>query len=162
MGAVIFELSTPMLTCVNPPPTTPNHPNPPPHLHTPPPFPITPILPACLAASPCPPARFGILYGGHGQVLLCQVIEALSICAWVGVMMGAFFGLLKVAKRLRVPVDQELAGLGERLGGVGRGRGRGGEGGGGEGRGEGRGGEGEGEGRGWRGEGRGRGGGCCK
>nr|AAM43910.1 putative amt protein [Chlamydomonas reinhardtii] len=55
--------------------------------------------------------KFGILYGGHGQVLLCQVIEALSICAWVGVMMGAFFGLLKVAKRLRVPVDQELAGL---------------------------------------------------
>ncbi|KAG2428008.1 hypothetical protein HXX76_011994 [Chlamydomonas incerta] len=55
--------------------------------------------------------KFGILYGGHGQVLLCQVIEALSICTWVGIMMGAFFAILKLAKRLRVPVDQELAGL---------------------------------------------------
>ncbi|GIL80591.1 hypothetical protein Vretimale_15918 [Volvox reticuliferus] len=55
--------------------------------------------------------KYGILYGGHGQVLLCQFIEALVICAWVGTMMGAFFYIFKVAKQLRVHVDQELAGL---------------------------------------------------
>ncbi|GIL63333.1 hypothetical protein Vafri_17292 [Volvox africanus] len=55
--------------------------------------------------------KYGILYGGHGQVLLCQFIEALAICAWVGTMMGTFFFIFKVAKQLRVHVDQELAGL---------------------------------------------------
>ncbi|KAG2487431.1 hypothetical protein HYH03_013998 [Edaphochlamys debaryana] len=55
--------------------------------------------------------KFGIFYGGHGQLLLCQFLEVLSICAWVGLMMGAFFYALALAKRLRVPVDQELAGL---------------------------------------------------
>ncbi|GFR49915.1 hypothetical protein Agub_g12023 [Astrephomene gubernaculifera] len=55
--------------------------------------------------------KYGIFYGGHGQVLLCQFIEALSICGWVGLMMGAFFYVLQAARRLRVPVDQELAGL---------------------------------------------------
>ncbi|GLC39289.1 hypothetical protein PLESTB_001573800 [Pleodorina starrii] len=55
--------------------------------------------------------KYGIFYGGHGQVLLCQAIEAVVICAWVGVMMGAFFYVFKAVKRLRVPVDQELAGL---------------------------------------------------
>ncbi|EFJ40601.1 hypothetical protein VOLCADRAFT_84428 [Volvox carteri f. nagariensis] len=54
--------------------------------------------------------KYGILYGGHGQVLLCQLIEAVAICLWVGLMMGTFFYVFKAAKRLRVPVDQELAG----------------------------------------------------
>jgi hypothetical protein len=92
------------------------------------------------------PSRFGILYGGHGQLLLCQVgrrrgpqgaraqasgapsptlpapslpillrppqfIQCLVLCGWVGLTMGAFFSLLAALKRLRVPVDQELAGL---------------------------------------------------
>ncbi len=34
------------------------------------------------------------------------------IAAWTAAMMGALFYVLKAARRLRVPVDQELAGLG--------------------------------------------------
>ncbi|PNH11211.1 Ammonium transporter 1 member 1 [Tetrabaena socialis] len=55
--------------------------------------------------------RFGLLYGGHGQVLLVQVIEILAIIGWTCFTMGAFFMTLKMAGVLRVSVDTELAGL---------------------------------------------------
>lgn len=57
------------------------------------------------------PARYGAFYGGSGQLLACQVIEVLAILAWVGAVMGLYFFAMKFARLLRVPLEQELAGL---------------------------------------------------
>lgn len=37
------------------------------------------------------PRRYGILYGGNGQLLLCQFIFVLVIVGWVGALMYAYF-----------------------------------------------------------------------
>ncbi|PNW84804.1 hypothetical protein CHLRE_03g159254v5 [Chlamydomonas reinhardtii] len=55
--------------------------------------------------------RFGLFYGGHGQVLLVQLIEVLAIFGWTGFMMGSFFFILNKAGLLRVPLQEEMAGL---------------------------------------------------
>ncbi|GLI64229.1 hypothetical protein VaNZ11_007427 [Volvox africanus] len=55
--------------------------------------------------------RYGILYGGHGQILLAQFVEVLSIIGWSCFMMGTFFYTLNKFGLLRVSVDAELAGL---------------------------------------------------
>jgi ammonia channel protein AmtB len=46
--------------------------------------------------------RYGWFYGGHGQVMLCEVIEILFIICWVGLNMFLLFGLLKITGKLRV------------------------------------------------------------
>ncbi|KAG2483868.1 hypothetical protein HYH03_017265 [Edaphochlamys debaryana] len=55
--------------------------------------------------------RYGILYGGHAQVLLSQFIEVLVITAWVGALVGVFFFIVHKAGMLRVSTEEELAGL---------------------------------------------------
>ncbi|GIL45375.1 hypothetical protein Vafri_2625 [Volvox africanus] len=55
--------------------------------------------------------RYGILYGGHGQILLANFVEVLSIIGWSCFMMGTFFFILNKIGLLRVSVDAELAGL---------------------------------------------------
>ena len=39
----------------------------------------------------------GIFYGGHGQLLLCQVAAVLAITGWAAVWITVLFGLLKYA-----------------------------------------------------------------
>ena len=39
--------------------------------------------------------RFGLFYGGHGQLLLVQIIECLVIASWTCAMMGTFFYSLR-------------------------------------------------------------------
>lgn len=41
-------------------------------------------------------SRMGLLYGGHGQLLLCQFIAVLSIGAWSAANMSTLFLILKV------------------------------------------------------------------
>jgi Amt family ammonium transporter len=55
--------------------------------------------------------RFGIFYGGNGNLLLCQFIEVLVIFAWVSTIMGLYFIITKKLGLLRVPAQVELAGL---------------------------------------------------
>ncbi|EFJ40314.1 hypothetical protein VOLCADRAFT_69712 [Volvox carteri f. nagariensis] len=55
--------------------------------------------------------RYGILYGGHGQILLANFIELVTVIGWSCFMMGTFFYLLHKAGLLRVSVETELVGL---------------------------------------------------
>ncbi|KAG2455060.1 hypothetical protein HYH02_000885 [Chlamydomonas schloesseri] len=55
--------------------------------------------------------RFGLFYGGHGQVLLVQVIEVLAIFGWTGFMMGGFFFIMNLVGLLRVSMQEEMTGL---------------------------------------------------
>lgn len=55
----------------------------------------------------------GILYGGHGQILLNNFIEVVVIIAWTGGLMTIFFLALKFAGVLRVAPELEARGLDE-------------------------------------------------
>lgn len=55
------------------------------------------LLPIYPPAAPSLIVRFGLFYGGHGQVLLVQLIEVLAIFGWTGFMMGSFFFILNKA-----------------------------------------------------------------
>eukprot|EP00983_Pelagomonas_calceolata_P110739 1159707-Pelagomonas_calceolata.AAC.3 len=55
--------------------------------------------------------RYGWFYGGHGQVMLGEIVELLFIILWVGTNMFLLFGLLKITGKLRVPPEVEHAGL---------------------------------------------------
>ncbi|KAG1673174.1 hypothetical protein FOA52_015285 [Chlamydomonas sp. UWO 241] len=56
-------------------------------------------------------ATMGLLYGGHGQLLLCQVIAIVVNISWVVFWMIPFFMLLNKLGLLRVPVDAEAVGI---------------------------------------------------
>ncbi|MEW5304700.1 MAG: hypothetical protein WDW36_007293 [Sanguina aurantia] len=53
----------------------------------------------------------GIFYGGHGQLLLCQVIAMVIIVAWTVVMMSALFGTMRYFGILRVHIEEEALGM---------------------------------------------------
>lgn len=54
---------------------------------------------------------FGLFYGGGGKVLACQMLEIICIFGWVSVTMGALFFSLHACNLLRVPPDEEIAGM---------------------------------------------------
>ncbi|CAI6004624.1 unnamed protein product [Closterium sp. NIES-65] len=54
---------------------------------------------------------FGLFYGGGGKLLACQCLEIICIFAWVSVLMGALFFILHSLNLLRVPPDEEIAGM---------------------------------------------------
>ncbi|KAF5834280.1 ammonium transporter AmtB-like domain-containing protein [Dunaliella salina] len=68
--------------------------------------------------NPVDSRRYGWFYGGHGQLMLCNVIEIIFILAWVGTNFFLLFGLLKITKKLRVPPEIEHAGLDASLHGM--------------------------------------------
>ncbi|GFH30714.1 ammonium transporter, partial [Haematococcus lacustris] len=53
----------------------------------------------------------GLLYGGHGQLLLCQIIAVLVVIAWVCFWSGLFFWGMKKAGLLRIPLEDEAVGM---------------------------------------------------
>jgi Amt family ammonium transporter len=53
----------------------------------------------------------GLLYGGGPGKLGVQALGVLAVAAWAAAPMAAVFGALKSAGGLRVPADEELAGL---------------------------------------------------
>jgi Amt family ammonium transporter len=55
----------------------------------------------------------GVFYGGNGKLLACQIIGVLTITAWVGTLLGAFFMLMKKMNLLRTSVEEETVGLDE-------------------------------------------------
>eukprot|EP00201_Polytomella_parva_P021213 CAMPEP_0175043048 /NCGR_PEP_ID=MMETSP0052_2-20121109/2941_1 /TAXON_ID=51329 ORGANISM="Polytomella parva, Strain SAG 63-3" /NCGR_SAMPLE_ID=MMETSP0052_2 /ASSEMBLY_ACC=CAM_ASM_000194 /LENGTH=512 /DNA_ID=CAMNT_0016306005 /DNA_START=304 /DNA_END=1842 /DNA_ORIENTATION=+ len=55
--------------------------------------------------------RYGIFYGGHGQLLLAQAIEVGCIIVWSVGLMGIVFLFLRIIGQLRVSVETELQGL---------------------------------------------------
>ncbi|GIL76886.1 hypothetical protein Vretimale_8643 [Volvox reticuliferus] len=55
--------------------------------------------------------RMGIFYGGHAQLLLCQVIALCVVVGWSLANMSLLFWGLRLAKLLRVTPDKEAAGM---------------------------------------------------
>ena len=55
--------------------------------------------------------RWGVFYGGDGRLLACQVVEVLVIIAWSGTIFATYFWAMRKAGVIRVPMEQELAGL---------------------------------------------------
>ncbi|GFH18704.1 ammonium transporter, partial [Haematococcus lacustris] len=53
----------------------------------------------------------GLFYGGHGQLLLCQIIAVLVVIAWVCFWAGLFFWGMKKAGLLRIPLEDEAVGM---------------------------------------------------
>jgi Amt family ammonium transporter len=61
-----------------------------------------------------PPAvgrRWGVFFGGDGRLLACQVIAILVAAAWVCLILLPYFFLMARLQLIRVPFEQELAGL---------------------------------------------------
>jgi len=54
---------------------------------------------------------YGLFYGGGGSLLLCQFIGICSILAWVTVILGPVFFLLKKFNLIRVAPGVEISGL---------------------------------------------------
>jgi ammonium transporter, Amt family len=59
----------------------------------------------------------GILYGGNGKILACQLCAIVVLSAWVMGVMGVFFFVLKRLGVLRVPRETEMQGLDHIIGG---------------------------------------------
>ena len=55
--------------------------------------------------------KHGLLYGGDGSLLACQLAALVAITAWVALTMGPFFVALKRLGLLRVSMDEEIDGL---------------------------------------------------
>ena len=53
----------------------------------------------------------GLFYGGGIEQLITQAIGVVIVAAWVLVTTGLLFGALKRADLLRVPPEEEIAGL---------------------------------------------------
>ena len=53
----------------------------------------------------------GVLYGGNGKLLAAQVITILTVFGWTSVTMGPLFFILNSLNLLRIPPDQEIAGM---------------------------------------------------
>jgi Amt family ammonium transporter len=54
---------------------------------------------------------YGLFYGGGGDLLGCQIIGIIAIAAWTMTLLGAFFYALKVTNHLRIPAEEEHAGI---------------------------------------------------
>jgi len=55
--------------------------------------------------------RWGVLFGGDGRLLAAQIIAILVTMCWVSVFFVPYFWVLRRFDLIRVPVEQELAGL---------------------------------------------------
>merc|ERR1712127_659336 len=55
--------------------------------------------------------QYGILYGGGGSLIGCQICGILWICAWVGFIMTPYFHLLNFLGMFRVDSLEEEVGL---------------------------------------------------
>lgn len=53
----------------------------------------------------------GVLYGGNGHLLACQIVGVICIFAWVSVWMGVFFYVLNMVGMFRASQEEELAGM---------------------------------------------------
>lgn len=53
----------------------------------------------------------GIFYGGNGKLLACQVVTILTVFAWTTVTMAPLFYILHMLNLLRIPPDDEIAGM---------------------------------------------------
>eukprot|EP00475_Leptophrys_vorax_P005755 TRINITY_DN13485_c0_g1_i1.p1 TRINITY_DN13485_c0_g1~~TRINITY_DN13485_c0_g1_i1.p1 ORF type:complete len:516 (+),score=28.68 TRINITY_DN13485_c0_g1_i1:214-1761(+) len=58
-----------------------------------------------------PDTPFGAFYGGGGSLMACQLMEILCIFTWVSATMGPLFFGLHALNLLRVPPDEEIAGM---------------------------------------------------
>jgi len=55
--------------------------------------------------------RWGVFFGGDGRLLACNVIACLVVFAWVCVLLTPYFWIMRRFNLVRVPMEQELAGL---------------------------------------------------
>lgn len=61
----------------------------------------------------CPAAgrRWGAFLGGDGKLLAAQIVVLVTVISWVCVIFVPYFWLMRRLNRIRVPMEQELAGL---------------------------------------------------
>jgi Amt family ammonium transporter len=55
--------------------------------------------------------KFGAFMGGGGHLLACQVVGILVLAAWICVLTGVLFFVLKMLGKLRISPEEEQAGL---------------------------------------------------
>ncbi|GBF92579.1 ammonium transporter [Raphidocelis subcapitata] len=55
--------------------------------------------------------RWGVFFGGDGRLLACQLIAVLVTICWVCLIMLPYFFLMAKLQLIRVPFEQEIAGL---------------------------------------------------
>jgi ammonia channel protein AmtB len=77
-----------------------------------------PAAACAAAASPTPDAhrtaagrRWGALFGGDGKLLAVQIIALLVTMLWVCLFFVPYFWVMRRFSLIRVPMEQELAGL---------------------------------------------------
>jgi Amt family ammonium transporter len=58
-------------------------------------------------------AEYGVLYGGSGNLLACQIIGVVVIIVWTCTLLGLFFGAFRAMGMLRISAEEEAAGLDE-------------------------------------------------
>ncbi|CAE6171030.1 unnamed protein product [Arabidopsis arenosa] len=58
-----------------------------------------------------PNRPYGLLMGGGGRLLAAHVVQILVITGWVSVTMGTLFYILHKLKLLRIPAEDEIAGV---------------------------------------------------
>lgn len=69
------------------------------------------VLGKTVADMPSTNSAKGLFYGGDGRLLGAAIVGLLAVAAWVGVLMTAFFLVLKHMNMLRVPEDDENVGM---------------------------------------------------
>lgn len=55
--------------------------------------------------------RWGAFFGGDGLLLAAQVVAILVTMLWVALFFTPYFWLMRHLGYIRVPIEQELAGL---------------------------------------------------
>eukprot|EP00775_Hariotina_reticulata_P011461 gene11461-11607_t len=55
--------------------------------------------------------RWGVFFGGDGRLLACQLVSVLVTMAWVSMFFVPYFWIMRRLQLIRVPMEQELAGL---------------------------------------------------
>ena len=57
------------------------------------------------------PSSWGLVYGSNGRLFACQLIGIACVVAWVTVLMGGFFALLRWTGSIRVTEKEEREGV---------------------------------------------------
>ncbi len=55
--------------------------------------------------------RWGVLFGGDGKLLAAQLVAVIAVVAWTCLFFIPYFWILRRVGRVRVGMEQELAGL---------------------------------------------------
>lgn len=63
---------------------------------------------ACLSAAG---RRWGAFFGGDGTLLAAQIVSLVVTMCWVAIFFVPYFWLMSRLGCIRVPIEQELAGL---------------------------------------------------